>query len=283
MLSKVSGEKPPIGVRLVGIVHISFGILFIGFATIAISVCIIGILTLASGLVVDSLFVVSSLPGVGGLVGGSTVVYPPNAVLGTLLNFFVINVGLFIVGSIYVEIGNALFKGTEWARVAIIIFMSIKLLVGGIIAIEAPYLLVFIVIDLFMLDYFRKPKVKEYFAGSPIENSFKKFFERVKNKGIEDVTTKDDENSKGFFLYEIWHSGIGSNPKEKVQFLLVTVPTAILYLGFLIWFSETYPNDGSLVYELIRFPGLLLPAMAIAIVFYLLISRIPKFRTKVTN
>jgi hypothetical protein len=73
--------------------------------------------------------------------------------------------------------------------------MSIKLVVGGIIAIEAPYLLVFIVIDLLMLDYFRKPKVKEYFAGSPIENSFKKFVERIKNEGIEDITVEDDGRS----------------------------------------------------------------------------------------
>ncbi len=196
MLSKVSGKKPPIGVRLVGIVHISFGILFIGFATIAVSVCIIGILTLMGGLVLDSIFLVSSLPGVSGLLGSSTTVYmETSGGSDTLLRFFVINAGLFIVGSIYVEIGNALFKGTGWARVATIIFMSIKLVVGGIIAIEAPYLLVFIVIDLFMLDYFRKPKVKEYFAGSPIENSFKKFVERVKNKGIEDITVTDDGRS----------------------------------------------------------------------------------------
>lgn len=196
MLSKVSGEKPPIGVRLIGIVHISFGILFIGFATIAVSACIIGILTLMGGLVLDSVFLVSSLPGVSGLLGSSTTVYmETSGSSDTLLRFFVINAGLFIVGSIYVEIGNALFKGTGWARVATLFFMSIKLVVGGIIAIEAPYLLVFIVIDLFMLDYFRKPKVKEYFAGSPIENSFKKFVERIKNNGVEDITVTDDGRS----------------------------------------------------------------------------------------
>jgi len=196
MLSKVSGEKPPIGVRLIGIVHISFGILFIGFATIAVSACIIGILTLMGGLVLDSVFLVSSLPGVSGLLGSSTTVYmETSGGSDTLLRFFVINAGLFIVGSIYVEIGNALFKGTGWARVATLFFMSIKLVVGGIIAIEAPYLLVFIVIDLFMLDYFRKPKVKEYFAGSPIENSFKKFVERIKNNGVEDITVTDDGRS----------------------------------------------------------------------------------------
>ncbi|MCH7969261.1 MAG: hypothetical protein IH841_08485 [Thaumarchaeota archaeon] len=196
MLSKVSGEKPPIGVRLIGIVHISFGILFIGFATIAVSACIIGILTLMGGLVLDSVFLVSSLPGVSGLLGSSTTVYmETSGGSDTLLRFFVINAGLFIVGSIYVEIGNALFKGTGWARVATLFFMSVKLVVGGIIAIEAPYLLVFIVIDLFMLDYFRKPKVKEYFAGSPIENSFKKFVERIKNNGVEDITVTDDGRS----------------------------------------------------------------------------------------
>jgi len=196
MLSKVSGEKPPIGVRLIGIVHISFGILFIGFATIAVSACIIGILTLMGGLVLDSVSLVSSLPGVSGLLGSSTTVYmETSGGSDTLLRFFVINAGLFIVGSIYVEIGNALFKGTGWARVATLFFMSIKLVVGGIIAIEAPYLLVFIVIDLFMLDYFRKPKVKEYFAGSPIENSFKKFVERIKNNGVEDITVTDDGRS----------------------------------------------------------------------------------------
>jgi hypothetical protein len=177
MLSKVSGEKPPIGVRLIGITHISLGLLFIGFATIAVSSCIIGILTLMGGLVLDSVFLVSSLPGVSGLFGSSTTVsMETSGGSDTLLRFFVINAGLFIVGSIYVEIGSAL-------------------VVGGIIAIEAPYLLVFIVIDLFMLDYFRKPKVKEYFAGSPIENSFKKIVERVKNKGIEDITVTDDGRS----------------------------------------------------------------------------------------
>ena len=196
MLSKVIGETPPIGVRLIGIVHISFGILFIGFATIAVSACIIGILTLMGGLVLDSVFLVSSLPGVSGLLGSSTTVYmETSGGSDTLLRFFVINAGLFIVGSIYVEIGNALFKGTGWARVATLFFMSVKLVVGGIIAIEAPYLLVFIVIDLFMLDYFRKPKVKEYFAGSPIENSFKKFVERIKNNGVEDITVTDDGRS----------------------------------------------------------------------------------------
>ncbi len=196
MLSKVSGEKPPIGVRLIGITHISLGLLFIGFATIAVSSCIIGILTLMGGLVLDSVFLVASLPGVSGLLGSSiTVSTETSGGSDTLLRFFVIIAGLFIVGAIYVEIGSALFKGTEWARVAALIFMSIKLVVGGIIAIEEPYLLVFIVIDLLMLDYFRKPKVKEYFAGSPIENSFKKFVERVKNEGIEDITIEDDGRS----------------------------------------------------------------------------------------
>jgi len=284
MLSKVNGEKPPIGVRLIGIIHISFGLLFIGFAAIAVSGCIIGILTLMGGLVADSLFVVYSLPGVGGLLGISTVESGEKIDEGseTLLRFFVINAGLFIVGSIYVEIGNALFKGIEWARVAILIFMSIKLVVGGIIAIEAPYLLVLVVFDLFMLDYFRKPHVKEYFAGTPIENSFKRFTQRLKKVGVEDISTEKDEDGKSFSFYGIWSTGKVSTPKEKLQGFTAMI-TIILYVVFLIWFSETYPNDGSLVYELIRFPGLLLPAAVIGIVFYLLTSRIKKFRIKVTS
>ena len=284
MLSKVSGKKPPIGVRLIGIIHISFGLLFIGFAAIAVSGCIIGILTLAGGLVLDSLFAVYSLPGVGGLLGISTIesgekIYGDSE---TLLRFFVINVGLFIVGSIYVEIGNALFKGIGWARVAVLIFMSIKLVAGGIIAIEAPYLLVLVVIDFFMLDYFRKPHVKEYFAGNPIENSFKRFTQRLKKGGVEDVTTEKEEDGKSFSLNEIWGMEKVSSPKGKLQVLTVML-TVILYVGFLIWFSETYPDDGSLEYELIQFPGLALPVIGIVIVFYLLISRIQKFRAKITN
>ena len=224
MLSKISGEKPPIGVRLIGITHISVGILFIGFATVAVSVCIIGILTLMGGLVLDSVFLVSSLPGVSGLLGSSTVYMETSGGSDTLVRFFLINAGLFIVGSIYVEIGNALFKGTEWARVAILVFMSIKLVVGGIIAIEAPYLLVFIAIDLFMLDYFRKPKVKEYFAGSPIENSFKKFVERLKNKGVEDVTTEKDEDGESYSLYDILYTRTFSSPKENVLAFIIVMP-----------------------------------------------------------
>jgi len=218
MLSKVSGKKPPIGVRLIGIIHISFGLLFIGFAAIAVSGCIIGILTLAGGLVLDSFFAVYSLPGVGGLLGISTIVSGEN-IYGdseTLLRFFVINVGLFIVGSIYVEIGNALFKGIGWARVAVLIFMSIKLVAGGIIAIEAPYLLVLVAIDFFMLDYFRKPHVKEYFAGSPIENSFKRFTQRLKKSRSRGCYNRKRRRWKKLLSQRNLGHGKGFKSKRKV-------------------------------------------------------------------
>jgi len=282
MLSRLDGKKPPLGVRLIGVLHIAVGILFVGFATITISSCLIGLLLAMGSLVGSSFDVVGGLPGVDGVLGSPTVGSVAIIGLGTFVTFFGINAGIFIVGLVSAEIGNALFKGTEWARVAILIFMTVKLIGGGIIAIVAPYLLVLVAFDLFMLDYFRKPRVKEYFVGAPIENSLERFTQRLKKDGVEDISTEKDEDGKSFSLYGFWETEKVSTPKEKLQVFTVFL-TLILWIVFFIWFSETHPNDDSLEYELIRLPGLALAAVAIGIAFYCITSRIRKFRTKVTN
>ena len=192
MLSKINGEKPPIGVRLVGIAHIAIGFLFVGFATITVSSCFIGLLLAMGSLVGSSFDVVGGLPGVGGVLGSPTVGSVAIIGLGTFVTFFGINAGIFIVGLIYAETGRGLFQGTEWARVGTLIFVSVKLLVGGIIAITAPYLLLLVVLDFFLIGYLRKPQVKEYFVGSRTENSLEKFVARIKNQGFEDIT-EDNE------------------------------------------------------------------------------------------
>jgi len=282
MLSRVDGKKPPLGVRLIGIAHIAVGVLFVGFATITISSCLIGLLFVMGSLVGSSFDVVNGLPGAGGVLGSPTVGSVAMIGLGTFVTFFGINAGIFIVGLVSAEIGNALFKGTEWARVAILIFMTVKLIGGGIIAIVAPYLLVLVALDIFMLDYFRKPHVKEYFVGAPIENSLKKLTVRLKKGGVEDISTEKDEDGKSFSLYGFWETGKVSTPKEKLQNFSVFLGV-ILWAVFFIWYSETHPNDGSLEYELIRVPGLLIPAASIAIIFYCIASSFKKFRTKVTS
>ena len=186
LLSKINGEKPPIGVRLVGIAHIAIGSLLVIFATITISSCIVGTLFLMGALVVTSIDMIQSLPLVGDVLG-SPVGYVEIISSGTWVAFFVINAGIFILGLVYAETGNALFNGTEWARVATLIFVSITLLGGGIISIYFPYIILLVVLDLFLLGYFHKPQVKKYFEGSKTENSLEKFVARIKNEGIEDI------------------------------------------------------------------------------------------------
>jgi len=282
MLSEVDRKKPPLGVRLIGILHIAVGVIFVGFATITISSCIIGLLFVMGSLVGSSFDIVSGLPGIGGVLGSPTVGSIEIIGLEAVLKFFAINAGMFIVGLVSVEIGNALFTGIGWARVATIIFMIVKLIGGGIIAIVAPYLFVLVILDLFMLDYFRKPHIKKYFAGDPMENSLKRFTQRLKKAGVEDITTEDEEDDKIFSFWEFSGIAKNSSPKDKLQVIAVYL-CLILYVVFLIWFSETYPSDDSLTYELIRFLVPVLPAAATGIVFYLLALCITKFRTKVAN
>jgi len=188
LLSKINGEKPPIGVRLVGIAHIAIGFLLVIFATITISYCIVGTLFLMGALVGMSLNMIQSLPLVGDVLGGPTVGSIEIISSGTWVAFFVINAGIFILGLIYAETGRGLFEGTEWARVATLIFVSITLLGGGIISLYFPYIILLVVLDLFLLGYFHKPQIKEYFEGSKTENSLEKFVARIKNEGIEDIS-----------------------------------------------------------------------------------------------
>jgi len=200
----------PTGVRILGIVYMVFGIIFVVFGIIFSAAVLFllfsGIMSTLGGIgggmplplgmdgmdstmMLESLDMISEVPGMGSLPGTEIMPGLANnfalgaapgmmmdieAIMVIMIGVFTMTALLIIEGIILFVVGRGLLRGKKWARILAI--------VGGIISISLTALsagdlgliaLGFFAIDGIILYYLFRPRVREFFIQTSIKNSIK--------------------------------------------------------------------------------------------------------------
>jgi len=203
---KFKNEIPrPIGVRLLGIFHMVLGIFLVAIAILSgVAVVFLVMMSAMGGLagigdmgnmpiplgmdgidptMMSSLDMISGLPGIGGLGSTSEIegltnfagVMNMEVMMAVMAEAIVSAVFLIILGIIAFVVGRGLLRGKKWARIVTIVFsiISIPLAALYVGVLDNLILLGSVALDGLIIYYLLRPRIREYFIQTSIENSIK--------------------------------------------------------------------------------------------------------------
>ena len=166
----------PIGVKLLGIFHIVFGVFLIGFAILFASAVMLSVISTAMGSLagIGSIGSMAMLPGMDSIdpatlsmISGmpSTSIIDVDEMMlimgATATNTSVVS----ILGIFAVIVGRGLLKGKKWARIFVIVsaVITIPITVSLLGNLDSLTILGSAAFDGLIIFYMTKPKVRDYF------------------------------------------------------------------------------------------------------------------------
>jgi len=202
---KFKNEIPrPIGVRLLGIFHMVFGIFLVAMAILSGAAVVFLVMMSAMGglagigdmgmliplgmdgidpTMMSSLDMISGLPGIGGLGSTSETegltnfagVMNMEVIMAVMMEAIVNAVFLIILGIIVFVVGRGLLRGKKWARIVTIAFSIISIPLAALYVglLDNLIILGSVALDGLIIYYLLRPQVREYFIQTSIENSIK--------------------------------------------------------------------------------------------------------------